>query len=307
MSHRHGGGRLADDLGDPGSACLTKTFLPYLMWHQGRLQDAVAMFDEVLALTADNPDIPFKELIGSPRAWALAVRGSILFCLGRPEEGRQGLDDGIRLAAVEDQETLGWTHMFAATVHLSGGEMAVDEVVHHAETCFEIAERLGDAFSRSWARFWLAMPLSWRAMPSGRSSEFTRTLTEIDQRGAGREALSLIHGGLGSALVAAGEVDRGIEIGRRAVTLAAGPGLDTQRDVGPQGRRRVAARTRLRRRRRRSRRAPTPGARDRPAHRATCCTSISSTGSSNTSRRRPDQTSAAGSVTGIRQTKSRQT
>ena len=57
-------------------------------------------------------------------------------------------------------------------------------------------------------------------MPSGRSVEFTRSLTEIEERGAGREAISLIHRGLGSALVAAGEVDRGIDIGRRAIVLA---------------------------------------------------------------------------------------
>ncbi len=212
--------RLADALGDPGLRVLSKAFLPYLMWHQGRLQDAVAMFDEVLALTADNPDIPFKELVGSPRAWALAVRGTILYCLGRPDEGRQGLDDGIRLAEAESQETLGWTHMFAATVHLSGGEIAVDEVVHHAQTCFEIAERLGDAFSRSWAHFWLGHAVLVEGDAERAVVEFTRTLTEIEERGAGREALSLIHGGLGSALVASGEVDRGIETGRRAVALA---------------------------------------------------------------------------------------
>jgi class 3 adenylate cyclase/tetratricopeptide (TPR) repeat protein len=212
--------RLADTLGDPGVRVLSKIYLPYLVWLQGRLQDSVAMFDEVLELTADNPDIPFKELIGSPRAWALAVRGACLYCLGRPEEGQQGLDDGIRLAEVEDQETLGWAHMFAASVHFSGGEMAVDEVVHHAEACFEIAERLGDAFSRSWSRFWLGYAALVEGDAERAVGEFTRTLTEIDERGAGREARSLIHRGLGSALVAAGEVDRGIEIGRRAITLA---------------------------------------------------------------------------------------
>jgi tetratricopeptide (TPR) repeat protein len=213
-------GRLADDLGDPGVRVLTLTFLPYVTWLEGRLDEAVAMFDELLELTADDPDIPFKELVGSPRAWALAVRGAILCCLGRQEEGRRGLDEAIQLAEVEDQETLGWVHMFAAAVHFSGGEMTVDEVVHHAEKVFEIAERLGDAFSRSWARLWLG----YAALVSGHAEraveELTRTLTEIDERGAGREALGLVHCALGSALVASGEVDRGIEVGRRAIPFA---------------------------------------------------------------------------------------
>jgi adenylate cyclase len=212
--------RLADDLGDPGVRVLTLTFLPYLIWLQGRLEEAVAMFDELLELTADNPDIPFKELIGSPRAWALAVRGSILCCLGRQEEGRRGIDEAIELAEVEDGETLGWVHMFATSVHFSGGEMTVDEVVHHAQKVFEIAERLGDAFSRSWARLWLG----YAALVSGDAEraieEFTRTLSEIEERGAGREALGLVHRALGTALVAAGEVDRGIEVCRGAIPYA---------------------------------------------------------------------------------------
>jgi tetratricopeptide (TPR) repeat protein len=212
--------RLADALGDPGVRVLTLTFLPYLIWLQGRLEESVAMFDEVLELTADNPDIPFKELIGSPRAWALAVRGTMLCCLGRQEEGRRGLDEAIELAEAEDQETLGWVHMFAAAVHFSGGEMNVDEVVHHAQKVFEIAERLGDAFSRSWARLWLG----YAALVSGDAEraveEFTRTLREIDERGAGREALGLVHRALGTALVAVGEVDRGIEVGRGAIPFA---------------------------------------------------------------------------------------
>ena len=214
------GARLADALGDPGVRVLSKTILPYLIWLQGRLQDAVAMFDEVLELTADNPDVPFKELIGSPRAWALAVRGTILCCLGRQEEGRSGQDEALRLAEVEDQETLGWTHMFATAVHFSGGEMTVDEVVHHARASFEIAERLGDAFSRSWARFWLGYAAYVGGDAERAVAEYTRTLKEIDERGVGREALSLIHRGLGSALLAAGEVDQGIEIGRRSIALA---------------------------------------------------------------------------------------
>ena len=212
--------RLADDLGDPGVRVLTLTFLPYLIWLQGRLEEAVAMFDELLELTSDNPDIPFKELIGSPRAWALAVRGAILYCLGRPEEGRRGIDEAIQLAEQEDGETLGWVHMFATSVHFSGGEMTVDEVVHHAEKVFEIAERLGDAFSRSWARLWLGYAALVTGDAERAIKEFTRTLSEIQERGAGREALGLVHRALGSALVASGEVDRGIDVGREAITYA---------------------------------------------------------------------------------------
>ena len=105
-------------------------------------------------------------------------------------------------------------------MHFSGGEMTVDEVVHHAQRVFEIAERLGDAFSRSWARLWLGYAAHVAGDPERAVEEFTRTLTEIDERGAGREAIPLVRRGLGLALVAAGKVDRGIEVGRGAIPMA---------------------------------------------------------------------------------------
>jgi len=85
---------------------------------------------------------------------------------------------------------------------------------------FEIAERLGDAFSRSWARLWLGYAALVTGDAERAVEEFTRTLSEIEERGAGREALGLVHRALGTALVAAGEVDRGIEVGRKAISFA---------------------------------------------------------------------------------------
>ena len=213
--------RLADDLGDPGVRVLTLTFLPYLIWLQGRLEDAVAMFDEVHRADGWQSRHPLQRAhrkpsrlgTGGPRDDPVLPRTTG----GRPTRAS---NEAIQLAEVEDQETLGWVHMFAAAVHFSGGEMTVDEVVSHAEKVFEIAERLGDAFSRSWARLWLGYAALVAGDAERAVEEFTRTLTEIDERGAGREALGLVHRALGSALVAAGEVDRGIETGREAIAFA---------------------------------------------------------------------------------------
>ena len=82
---------------------------------------------------------------------------------------------------------------------------------------FEIAERLGDAFSRSWARYWD----SFGTLVAGRRREalvgFGRALTEIHEQGAGRESEPLILAGSGAALVAFGRSrprHRGLPPGR---------------------------------------------------------------------------------------------
>ena len=215
------GARLADAVGDPGLRALTKVILIYCLWLEGLMSEVVAMCDEVIELTADDPAIPFADIVANPRVWALTARAPSLLSLGRSDEAHQSIGEALALAADVDEEMLGWAHMFAATFHLINGEMPVDILVEHTRASAEIAERLGDAFSRSWARYWNA----YTALKSGRAEDavdgFTRALEEIHDRGSGRESESLIQSGLGAALVATGRLDAGIESGRLAVQFAA--------------------------------------------------------------------------------------
>ena len=50
-------------------------------------------------------------------------------------------------------ETVGWGHMMDRG-HASGAE-SPSRIAAHAKQALEIAERLGDAFSRAWAWFWV--------------------------------------------------------------------------------------------------------------------------------------------------------
>ncbi len=213
--------RLCDEIGDPGIRALTRTYPAYVLWMKGQLGDVMVKCDEILELTADDPDVPFSELIGDPKAWALMVRGGVLIVRGDEAGGRRHLDQAIALATESSEETLGWAHMFAAITHLSGGPMSTEELVHHATSAFEIAERQGDAFSRSWARYWLGYSALASGDPERAVAELTRALTEIEDLGAGRESRSVIHRDLGLALVAVGRLDRGIETGREAIRFAA--------------------------------------------------------------------------------------
>ena len=212
--------RLAEAIDDRGLRALVMTFPTYLYWMQGRFTEAVELTDKVIELTEDDPDIPFAELIGSPRIWAMTARSPCLLALGHPEEARRCLEQALALAEQGDEEMLGWAHMFAATFHPNGGDMDLAELIEHARASVEIAERLGDAFSRSWARFWHAYASLHEGDAEAALEGFNRALREIYERGSGRESESLIHHGIGSAHVALGRIDEGIEAGREAVALA---------------------------------------------------------------------------------------
>ncbi len=214
------GARIADTVGDPGLRAISKIFLIYCLWLEGLMSDVVAMCDEVIELTDGDPEIPFAEFVGNPRVWAITARAPSLLSLGRTEEANQAIEQALALATDVDEELLGWAHMFAATFHFIDPDLPVEDLAEHTKASAEIAMRLGDAFSRSWARYWTA----YSALRSGHADEavdgFTRALTEIHDRGAGKESESLIYSGLGAAFVATGRLDDGIEAGHRAVEIA---------------------------------------------------------------------------------------
>ena len=162
------------------------------------------MFDEVLELTADNPDIPFKELIGSPRAWAWRSAGRSCSASADRRKADAGMDEAIRSPRWRTRRRWAGPTCSRRRCTSRWRDDRSRRSSDHAQKVFEIAERLGDAFSRSWARLWLGYAALVAGDAERAVEEFTRTLTEIDERGAGREALAWSIAALGSALVAAG-------------------------------------------------------------------------------------------------------
>ena len=187
--------------------------------------ESLALCEQVLDLTADDPEIPFADLVASPRAWAFIASSCVLLVMGRSDEAHTNLARGFQLAE-SDPETLGWAHMFAAVFHLvGGGDMDVDDLVEHARAASEIADRLGDAFSRTWARFWDAYATLAAGDASTAQAGFSDGLANIESSGSGRESECWFRNGLAAALVAGGQVDEGIDEGRRAVAIAEEHGL----------------------------------------------------------------------------------
>jgi tetratricopeptide (TPR) repeat protein len=221
------GVRRAEALGDPGLKALNQSILIYCRWLEGKVGEVVELCEEIIELTAGGLAIPFADSAVDPRIWAHIARAPSLLALGRVEEANAAMARGLELAAEVDEEMLGWAHMFAATLFCIDPDLPVDDLVEHTRRSAEIADRLGDAFSRAWARFWTA----YAAMRAGAHDEaqegFTRALEQMQDLGAGRESETLLRYGLGATLVAAGHLDEGIASGRRAVEIAVDLGLGT--------------------------------------------------------------------------------
>lgn len=219
------GQRRADDIGDPGLRALARVIPIYCQWLEGNVETVVRLCEELAALTADGVEIPFADSAIDPRSWAEFARGPSLLAMGRTEEAHACAARGIELAAAVGGEVLGWAHMFTATFYTFDPDLPVADLVEHARISAEIADRLGDVFSRAWASFWT----SYAALREGSFEEslagFTQTLEQIHARGAGRECEPLVRYGMGASLAESGRVDEGIEMVRRSVELAVELGI----------------------------------------------------------------------------------
>ena len=81
---------------------------------------------------------------GSSSTWASSTRRGSLIEQGRKLAREQG-----------DIETVGWGHMWSTWLAYFAGEP--EAALGHAQQSLEIAERIGDSFSRAWAWFWLGL------------------------------------------------------------------------------------------------------------------------------------------------------
>jgi tetratricopeptide (TPR) repeat protein len=199
----------------------------YALYLAGRHEEALKTLDRTLELTAEDPQLGAGIIVANPRAWATSFRAAPLMALGRFEEARQAIAAGTELCRRWDRESLGWTHTFPCALATWGGEPGGPDIVAHGRRAVEIAEAIGDSFSRIVAASWLGLA----HVAAGDDSEGERILRHclemIDERGAGKEFEPSVHSGLAQASNGLGEVDRAAEEGELAVQLADERGVAT--------------------------------------------------------------------------------
>jgi len=70
-------------------------------------------------------------------------------------EARRAIAEGTELCRRWDRESLGWSNTFSVALAAWGGERPSPDTLVHGRRAVEIAEEIGDAFSRIVGYSWL--------------------------------------------------------------------------------------------------------------------------------------------------------
>ncbi|MEK6273008.1 MAG: adenylate/guanylate cyclase domain-containing protein [Actinomycetota bacterium] len=217
--------RLGTQIEDPGAKVAVAGLPMYALFLAGRHEEALASLDRILELTVEDPNLGAGVVVANPRAWATSFRALPLMAMGRFEEARRAIAEGSELCRRWDRESLGWTHTFHCSLAVWGGEPGGPEAIAHGRQAVEIAEAIGDSFSRVVASSWLGLAHGAVGDAAEARDLFRHSLEMIEELGAGKEFEPSVRSGLAHALAALGENDRAVEECELAIDLAGKRGV----------------------------------------------------------------------------------
>jgi class 3 adenylate cyclase/tetratricopeptide (TPR) repeat protein len=213
---------LAEESEDP-ALYVTVALSAYALFVVGDNEDGVRVLDRAIELADDDPSVGAGIAVACPLAYCYAFKGGIVAAMGRIGEARELIERGARIAREQDDiETLGWSHMWR--VWLGYYEGTGEGQLAHAQQSLEIAERLGDSFSRTWSWYWLGyaqkelgeFELAVEALERARAlSKDRRTAVEAEPY---RLAV------LGEAYAGLGDIGRAGELAQASIELARNAG-----------------------------------------------------------------------------------
>jgi hypothetical protein len=171
---------LIESLGDPTLTVGLSLPAIYAKMESAELSDVLPWSQRVIDLAAGDPS-KGNFLVGSPLAFAVATRGIVLYCLGRP-----GWRDDLRhgLAMARSADPMSYANV-VAWVYLPGIPFGVlrpdDSAVRESEDALQAAERSGDDFALAQARGALGMALVHRhtAAERGRGHKLLAEVSEM--------------------------------------------------------------------------------------------------------------------------------
>jgi class 3 adenylate cyclase/tetratricopeptide (TPR) repeat protein len=210
---------LAEESGD---AALYVAIAPAAMafFRTGEYRESMAICDRALELTDGDHTVGAGIGVGCPSAFCHGLKGLNLVELGRLGEARDQLEQGAELGRRHgDMETVGYIDMWSAWLAYLSGEP--EALLAHAQRAVEIAERIGDSFSRASAWYFLGLGERtrgrWRAATV--ALERSAAITTQARTGADRDPFRLAllgesHLGLGDPERARALVLEGLELAR---------------------------------------------------------------------------------------------
>ena len=210
---------LCEEIGDPALYLVT-AISSYALFVTGELREGVAMLDRAIELADGDPTLAAGIAVGCPLAYCLTFKGGLICGMGQVAEARRLLEQGMAMAREHgDLEVVGWGHMWSTWLAYATGDAAA--AYSHAQASLEIAERIGDSFSRTWSWYWLGVAEVLRGGFAAarealeRSRRLTREhRTALEAEGYRLAMLAEAHTGLGDLEVARKLAREGLEVGR---------------------------------------------------------------------------------------------
>jgi class 3 adenylate cyclase/tetratricopeptide (TPR) repeat protein len=220
--------RLADHTGDPTMRFLARASLVNPLHFSGRLQEALALSEEALALSDGDPRLG-QDVVGfTPYVSVVLIRSLLLMRLGRIEAGREALAAARETArSFGDAEAVGTAHVFAViAAQLSG---ACEHALDDARAAVEIAERRGSPFFLAGSHSALGYAYCLTDQWADGAAALEHALAIVAERRTGAQIEPSWLATLGDAYRALGAHDRALATAERALALARARGTDVWR------------------------------------------------------------------------------
>jgi class 3 adenylate cyclase/tetratricopeptide (TPR) repeat protein len=208
---------LAEESGDP-ALYLCVAAASYIFFLRGEYREALAMCDRAIELADGDPGIGADITAECPLAQCLLQKGGVLCDLGRLDEARDLIDRGGRMAAERGaSETVGWSHNWGMWHAYHCGEP--ERAMAHAQQTVEIADHLGDGFSRTWS--WVMVGLAATMQEDWRQAidAIDRAQAISSERHAAADSEGWWGIILGLAHLNLGDSERAVGLCRDAITL----------------------------------------------------------------------------------------
>lgn len=212
--------RLSKRIGNPAVRLVALPSPLYALFMQGRLQEALALAEEGVALGADDHALGGEVAgLACPYAYCVMFKGWFLCLQGRLRESAGALEHALQAAREQhDLEVEAWTDLVHVILARYAG--ATEDTLAHATHGHEIATRIGSPFSRIWALFLLgeAHLLLGDALAAVSAIEQALALSRQERIGLEFEALRVAR--LSEALLGAGEPDLALANAEESLALA---------------------------------------------------------------------------------------
>jgi class 3 adenylate cyclase/tetratricopeptide (TPR) repeat protein len=221
---------LAEESGDPGLyiAVAGGSYANFLL---GEFRKAAAILDRAIELTGGDPRVAAGTTVGCPLGYAYIFKGGVLSYAGDLQECRALVERGMDICREHgDIESFGWGHMWLFWIAYYAGE--TDTAVTHAQQALEIADRIGQPFSRTWAwTFYGAAQLGEGRWEQAKEA-LERSLAMSEERRTAVEGTSWRHFWLGEAYLGLRDPARAIALVRDGLEMARESGLPANEAYG---------------------------------------------------------------------------